>query len=592
MGALLEGATASMAKKKSTPAQSPGQPATAASTTPYLVLARKYRPTTFAELVGQEAMVTTLRNAFASDRIAQGYMLTGVRGVGKTTTARILSRALNYERDGIGKPTFDMPEFGRHCAEIMEGRHPDVLEMDAASNTGVDNVREIIESARYKPLVARYKVYLIDEVHMLSKGAFNALLKTLEEPPGHVKFIFATTEVRKVPVTVLSRTQRFDLRRVDVPLLVEHFRKIVASEGASAEEAALNLIARASEGSVRDGLSLLDQALAMGSGSVATERVRAMLGLADRGRIFDLLELLMGNAAGEAIGTLAALNRDGAEPGQVLADLAEAVHIATRAKLLGSEAAGDGLSAEEKRRAGGLGERLSIPILARAWQMLLKGSEEVAAAPNAAAAAEMVLIRLAFTADLPAPDEVIKALGGEPLARRAAAAPPPSERQPALESSLAGAEPPPEDEEGEGEMLSTVTAPRSPLLLSFADVVRLAGKRREAKLKVHLEEHVSLVKFDPAGSIELHLLPGAPKELANELREKLNLWTQGRWMVALSKNPGERPLGEVERARAAAEIAELRKHPAVAAVLQQFPDAEIASVRPISPVEADDTGTG
>ncbi|HEU0059698.1 MAG TPA: DNA polymerase III subunit gamma/tau [Hyphomicrobiaceae bacterium] len=581
-----------MAKKKSTPAQSPGQPATAASTTPYLVLARKYRPTTFAELVGQEAMVTTLRNAFASDRIAQGYMLTGVRGVGKTTTARILSRALNYERDGNGKPTFDMPEFGRHCAEIMEGRHPDVLEMDAASNTGVDNVREIIESARYKPLVARYKVYLIDEVHMLSKGAFNALLKTLEEPPGHVKFIFATTEVRKVPVTVLSRTQRFDLRRVDVPLLVEHFRKIVASEGASAEEAALNLIARASEGSVRDGLSLLDQALAMGSGSVATERVRAMLGLADRGRIFDLLELLMGNAAGEAIGTLAALNRDGAEPGQVLADLAEAVHIATRAKLLGSEAAGDGLSAEEKRRAGGLGERLSIPILARAWQMLLKGSEEVAAAPNAAAAAEMVLIRLAFTADLPAPDEVIKALGGEPLARRAAAAPPPSERQPALESSLAGAEPPPEDEEGEGEMLLTATAPRSPLLLSFADVVRLAGKRREAKLKVHLEEHVSLVKFDPAGSIELHLLPGAPKELANELREKLNLWTQGRWMVALSKNPGERPLGEVERARAAAEIAELRKHPAVAAVLQQFPDAEIASVRPISPVEADDTGTG
>ena len=402
MGALLEGATASMAKKKSSSASGPGKDTTAVLTAPYVVLARKYRPTTFAELVGQEAMVTTLRNAFATDRIAQGYMLTGVRGVGKTTTARILSRALNYERDGIAKATFDMPEFGRHCAEIMEGRHPDVLEMDAASNTGVDNVREIIESARYKPLIARYKVYLIDEVHMLSKGAFNALLKTLEEPPGHVKFIFATTEVRKVPVTVLSRTQRFDLRRVDVPLLVEHFRKIVASEGASAEDAALNLIARASEGSVRDGLSLLDQALAMGSGSVATARVRTMLGLADRGRIFDLLELLMGNAAGEAIRALAALNRDGAEPGQVLADLAEAVHIATRAKALGSEAAGEGLSAEEKRRASALGERLSIPILARAWQMLLKGLEEVAAAPNAAAAAEMVLIRLAFTADLPA----------------------------------------------------------------------------------------------------------------------------------------------------------------------------------------------
>jgi DNA polymerase-3 subunit gamma/tau len=581
-----------MAKKKSTPASAPAAgPDARGGPAPYLVLARKYRPTTFQDLVGQEAMVTTLRNAFASDRIAQGYMLTGVRGVGKTTTARILSRALNYERDGVSKPTFDMPDFGRHCAEIMEGRHPDVLEMDAASNTGVDNVREIIESARYKPLVARYKVYLIDEVHMLSKGAFNALLKTLEEPPGHVKFIFATTEVRKVPVTVLSRTQRFDLRRVDVPLLVTHFRKIIANEGAEAEDAALNLIARASEGSVRDGLSLLDQALAMGSGSVASERVRAMLGLADRGRIFDLLELVLGNAAREAVLAFGALNRDGAEPGQVLADLAEAVHIATRAKTLGGEAAGDGLSAEERRRASALGERLSVPILARAWQMLLKGLEEVAAAPNPAAAAEMVLIRLAFTADLPAPDAVLKALGGLPTSRRDVQVPPPPARQPALEGALDPADPEAEEEDGE---LASIAA-RPPLLLSFADVVRLAGKRRDAKLKVHLEEHVSLVKFDPAGSIELNLLPGAPKELPNELREKLNLWTEGRWMVALSNTPGEPPLGEVERARAAAEIAEIRKHPAVAAVLQQFPDAEVSSVRPISGLEADaadDTGTG
>ena len=575
-----------MAKKKSTPASAPAAgPAARGVAAPYLVLARKYRPTTFQDLVGQEAMVTTLRNAFAGDRIAQGYMLTGVRGVGKTTTARILSRALNYESDGVSKPTFDMPDFGRHCAEIMEGRHPDVLEMDAASNTGVDNVREIIESARYKPLVARYKVYLIDEVHMLSKGAFNALLKTLEEPPGHVKFIFATTEVRKVPVTVLSRTQRFDLRRVDVPLLVAHFRKIIANEGAQAEDAALNLIARASEGSVRDGLSLLDQALAMGAGSVATERVRAMLGLADRGRIFDLLELLLGNAAREAVLAFGALTRDGAEPSQVLADLAEAVHLATRAKTLGGEAAGDGLSAEERRRASALGERLSVPILARAWQMLLKGLEEVAAAPNQAAAAEMVLIRLAFTADLPAPDEVLKALGGLPTSRRGAQAPSPPAPQPALESSLAPADAEAEEEDGE----LAATAARPPLLLSFADVVRLAGKRRDAKLKVHLEEHVSLVKFDPAGSIELNLLPGAPKELPNELREKLNQWTEGRWMVALSKAPGEPPLGEVERARAAAEIAEIRKHPAVAAVLQQFPDAEVSSVRPLAGLEADDT---
>ena len=286
-------------KHRTSEAGSDGQVPAKAS--PYLVLARKYRPATFADLIGQEAMVTTLRNAFATDRIAQGYMLTGVRGVGKTTTARILSRALNYQTDAIDRPTFDMEGFGRHCAEIMEGRHPDVLEMDAASNTGVDNMREIIESARYRPMVARYKVYLIDEVHMLSKGAFNALLKTLEEPPEHVKFIFATTEVRKVPVTVLSRTQRFDLRRVDVPVLVQHFKGIVGKEGATAEDDALALIARAAQGSVRDGLSLLDQALAMGAGSIRTDSVRAMLGLADRGRIFDLFEQLMGGAAGAAL---------------------------------------------------------------------------------------------------------------------------------------------------------------------------------------------------------------------------------------------------------------------------------------------------
>ncbi|HJZ32572.1 MAG TPA: DNA polymerase III subunit gamma/tau [Hyphomicrobiaceae bacterium] len=583
-----------MAKKKSTPERDPASGA-AATVAPYVVLARKYRPTTFQDLVGQQAMVTTLRNAFATDRIAQGYMLTGVRGVGKTTTARILSRALNYERDGIAKATFDMPEFGRHCAEIMEGRHPDVLEMDAASNTGVDNVREIIESARYKPLMARYKVYLIDEVHMLSKGAFNALLKTLEEPPQHVKFIFATTEVRKVPVTVLSRTQRFDLRRVDVPLLIDHFRKIVANEAAEAEDAALSLIARACEGSVRDGLSLLDQALAMGSGRVGANDVRAMLGLADRGRIFDLIELVLGNRVGEAIAALTALSRDGAEPGQVLTDLAEAVHLATRAKTLGGDHAGEGLSAEEKRRASGLGERLSIPLLARAWQMLIKGLDEVAAAPNQIAAAEMVLIRLAFTADLPAPDEVVRALGGGSVPRRAANAPvPPPARAPALESPIDAVDR--EDEEepdngSEAEPLAAVTT-ELPLVATFADVVALAGKRRDAKLKVHLEEHVSLVRFDPAGSIELHLLPGAPKELPNELREKLNAWTAGRWMVAVSMTAGAPPLGEVERARAAAEIDELRRHPAVAAVLRQFPDAEISSVRPISGLETDDTGTG
>ena len=442
-----------MAKKKTPGEESGSDGQTPAKASPYLVLARKYRPATFADLIGQEAMVTTLRNAFATDRIAQGYMLTGVRGVGKTTTARILSRALNYQTDAIDRPTFDMEGFGRHCAEIMEGRHPDVLEMDAASNTGVDNMREIIESARYRPLVARYKVYLIDEVHMLSKGAFNALLKTLEEPPEHVKFIFATTEVRKVPVTVLSRTQRFDLRRVDVTALVAHFKGIAGKEGATAEDDALALIARAAQGSVRDGLSLLDQALAMGAGNIRTDSVRAMLGLADRGRIFDLFEQLMGGAAGAALELLAGLHRDGAEPGQILADLAEAVHTTTRAKTLGASAAGEGLSSEERARAAALGERLSVPILARAWQMLLKGLEEVADAPNPSAAAEMVLIRLAYTADLPAPDELMRALAGggaSPAGARAPAKPAPPQRS-ALHSSIDAPAEAIEDESGLGD---------------------------------------------------------------------------------------------------------------------------------------------
>ncbi len=562
---------------------------------PYVVLARKYRPATFDDLIGQDAMVTTLKNAFATDRIAQGYMLTGVRGVGKTTTARIIARALNYEREGVDKPTFDMPEFGRHCAEIMEGRHPDVLEMDAASNTGVDNIREIIESARYKPMVARYKVYLIDEVHMLSKGAFNALLKTLEEPPDHVKFVFATTEVRKVPVTVLSRCQRFDLRRVDVPVLVEHFRKIAGKEGATAEDDGLTLIARAAEGSVRDGLSLLDQAIATGSGAVSADIVRAMLGLADRGRVFDLLErLLSGNAAG-ALDQFAELHRDGADPQQILTDLAEAIHLTTRAKSLGQQAVGEGLPAEEKRRAVALAGRVSIAMLSRAWQMLIKGLEEAALASNAAMAAEMVLIRIAFTADLPPPDEIIRAIGGGTVSKRQAAPPgaQPAQRAPALQ---ADAGEPDDGEEGDPDYLDSPPEDMAdsllPVLRSFADVVGLAGLRRDAKLKVHLEEDVSLVKFDPGGSIELHLLPGAPKELGNDLREKLNAWTGRRWMVALGNTRGEPPLGQVKRERKAAEIAALREHPSVAAVLKAFPDAEITDVRHLPGAKTDETGTG
>ena len=606
---------------------------------PYVVLARKYRPASFEDLIGQAAMVTTLRNAFASGRIAQGFMLTGVRGVGKTTTARILARALNYEAaDGSGGgPTTEMPGLGQHCAEIMESRHPDVVEMDAASNTGVDNIREIIESARYKPMSARYKVFIIDEVHMLSKGAFNALLKTLEEPPEHVKFIFATTEIRKVPVTVLSRCQRFDLRRVDVPELVAHFARIVTKEDAEADDDALALIARAAGGSVRDGLSILDQAIAMGEGRVSESAVRAMLGLADKGRVFDLLELVFSGKAGPALEAFAGLLKDGADPAQLMADLAEAVHIATRIKAVGGEAAMEGLSAEERRRAGHLAASLSVPLLSRAWQMLLKGLEEVARAPNASAAAEMVLIRICYTSDLPTPDEIIRTLGGgaAPVRRGApqsqqAGTPEGARARLSADTATVGAAstgsarrevvtPPVRsaaeadefdaDDDGAARFLDDqgprdaadyydedTPAPAASGIAdphSFAAVAALAVQYREARLTVHLEEHVSLVRFDRvAGAIDLFLLPGAPAEIANELREKLNRWTGRRWVVMLSKAKGEPPLGEVKRARAAADVEALKSHPAVKAVLDAFPEATIEEVRQIARENGDDSATG
>jgi DNA polymerase III subunit gamma/tau len=650
-----------MAKKPSDPsaalAAKPSDGAGVAGK-PYVVLARKYRPRTFDDLIGQDALVQTLRNAFASGRIAQAYMLTGVRGTGKTTTARILARAFNYETDTVAKPTIDMPALGRHCADIMESRHPDVIEMDAASNTGVDDVREIIESARYKPLVARMKVFIIDEVHMLSKNAFNALLKTLEEPPEHVKFIFATTEIRKVPVTVLSRCQRFDLRRVEGPVLAAHFKKIVAAEGAKAADDALTLIARAAEGSVRDGLSILDQAIAMGAGTVTAPDVRAMLGLADRGRILDLLEHVFAGRTAQALDALAGLHRDGADPAQVLADLGEAVHLVTRAKIAGGAAAGEDLSPEERGRAAEMAGRLSIAILSRAWQMLLKGLEETQKAGQPLTAAEMVLIRLAYTADLPSPDELIRALGnGGAIASRAPAADRPTDRAPRgplnaapsiapqAQRPAAPAPPPPWEDaapiaappaapvapapvpsdepppvaslddygavpdggapDGDyiDEELSEEEADIGPALQGsavapervncFADVVDLAGRKRDGLLKVHLEENVSLVKFDAAqGAIDIHLLPKAPKELGNHLRERLNQWTGRRWMIALSPRPGEKPVGQVQRELAAAELDSLQKHPAVAEVLKTFPGAKISSVKVTPRKKSDEQASG
>jgi DNA polymerase III subunit gamma/tau len=589
---------------------------------PYVVLARKYRPQAFPDLIGQEAMVTTLRNAFASGRIAQGYMLTGVRGVGKTTTARILARGLNYEIEGQPSgPTVDMPVLGRHCADIIASRHPDVIEMDAASNTGIENIREIIESARYKPLIARTKVFIIDEVHMLSKSAFNALLKTLEEPPEHVKFIFATTEIRKVPVTVLSRCQRFDLRRVEVPVLAAHFKSIVGKEGATADDEAVALIARAAEGSVRDGLSILDQAIAMSLGqpgsTVTSSQVRDMLGLADRGRIFDLLEQVASGAIAPALIGLAGLNRDGAEPAQILADLAEAVHQTARVKVVGPHASSDALSGEEKTRATALAVQLSVPLLSRLWQMLIKGHEEAARSSDPFAAAEMVLIRIAYTADLPSPDELIRVLGGDQPARREGVTDrgrdTPSPNTPLNQASphtqqthgtpavIRAAEVKDLDAEplydemdfepvtGDPTEADTPPAIHGDAVSSFVDVVELAGRYRQAKLKIDLEESVSLVKFDPdLGSIDLFLLPTAPTVLPNDLREKLNRWTNRKWVVVLSKTAGEPTLGSVRREREARERLLLEQHPAVLALLAEFPGAKISGIRSQTIVRSDD----
>ena len=548
----------------------------------HAALARKYRPKVFAELIGQEAMVQTLKNAFASGRIAQAYMLTGVRGVGKTTTARLIARALNYEAPGVEGPTLDMTEEGAHCRAILESRHLDVVEMDAASHTGIDDIRELIDSAHYKPNIARYKVYILDEVHMLSKPAFAGLLKTLEEPPEHVKFIFATTEARKVPVTVLSRCQRFDLKRIKIDTLIEHLAGIAEQEGAKTERPALALIARAAEGSVRDALSILDRAIAFGGSEVKADAVRGLLGLADRTRIFDLLETVLKGDAGGALRQLDALTKDGAEPGQIITDLADAVHAVTLVKAAGAVSADPAASEAERARAKDLAERLSMPALTLAWQMLLKGHDEVRNSPRPAAAADMILVRLAYAADLPPPGELARRLRDDAgtAAEEPASAPKPSRKPETVRAEAAPVEsenPAPTSTDDE------VDEPATPLpeLKSFEDVVALAEFKRDLKLKHALMEQVRLVRFKP-GTIELNPLPQAPRELGQVLMRKLKDWTGRVWIVAFSDEPGAVPLGVQRREKEAREIEQVKEHPAVKEVMQHFPGARIAAVRPVA----------
>ncbi len=545
--------------------------------TGYRVLARKYRPRNFDDLIGQEAMVRTLSNAFASGRIAQAFLLTGVRGVGKTTTARILARALNYEPKS-GKdtgPTLDMPEFGKQCEAIIESRHVDVIEMDAASHNGVDDIRQINEAVRYTPVSARYKVYILDEVHMLSGAAFNALLKTLEEPPAHAKFIFATTEVRKVPVTILSRCQRFDLRRVDADTLTKHIGKIAEAEKISTEPEGLALIARAAEGSVRDALSLLDQAIAHGGASVKAAEVREMLGLADRTRIIDLFESLMSGNIAEALKLFREQYDLGADPVAVLSDLAEFSHLLTRFKIVPSSLEDTSLVEAERKRGRELSERLSIRVLSRAWQMLSKGLSEASSSGKPAQAAEMILVRLAYAADLPTPDEAIKMLndGGNGVGA-----------SPGNGGGIPSGAPRMQMAQGGGSAIGRATprpaaAPdNAPQLNSLEDVYALAEKNRDLQIKHALKNFSRLVQIEE-GKLEISLDQGAPVNFAGTLGAKLTQWSGRRWIVAVAREQGGETLAEKERKSQAQMKADVRHHPAVQAVLNAFPGAEIVEVR-------------
>jgi DNA polymerase-3 subunit gamma/tau len=534
----------------------------------YRVLARKYRPTGFADMVGQEAMVRTLRNAFALGRVAHAFMLTGVRGVGKTTTARIIARALNCTGpDGTGGPTVEPCGVCDNCRAILADRHPDVVEMDAASNNGIDEIREIIEAVRFRPMQARTKVFVLDEVHMLSKPAFNALLKTLEEPPPHVKFIVATPEIRKVPITVLSRCQRFDLRRISVAELAAHFARIVAAEGVAVAPAALDLIARAADGSARDGLSLLDQALAQAEAGaeISTESVADMLGLADRGVVFDLFEMVMAGRVAEMLALTDQMHARGADLGVALQDLLDLVHTLTRLKSVPALRDTDALPETERVRGGALADRLSIPLLGRAWQMLLKGVSEVETAPDRRAAAEMVLIRLCHTADLPPPGELVRRLAEHP----------PQGGSPVSHGGGGGGI---RAVAGGGVRTQAAPAPDTgPRLSSYREVIAFVAAQREALLHGHLLHSVHLVRFAPP-VIELRPEPAAPRDLAPKLAKLLLDATGTRWTIALSTAAGEATLAEQGNAADSARRHAAAEHPLVRAILDAFPGARIEAV--------------
>jgi DNA polymerase III subunit gamma/tau len=552
----------------------------------YRVLARKYRPYNFDGLIGQQAMVRTLSNAIDAGRLAHAFILTGVRGVGKTSTARIIAKALNCTaHDG---PTIAPCGECDQCISIAESRHVDVLEMDAASRTGVDDIREIIEGVRYAPVSARYKIYIIDEVHMLSKSAFNALLKTLEEPPEHVKFIFATTEIRKLPVTVLSRCQRFDLKRVESDVLVSHLAKIVELEECKSSDAALKLIARAAEGSVRDALSLLDQAIAHGAGEVDEQQVRDMLGLADRAQVLDLFEMVMAGKVKEALMTLRSQYDLGADPAVVLQDMLDVTHWLTRLKVTPDTGNDTLVSEAEKTQGGIMAKNLAISHLTLAWQMLLKGLLEVKESPSPIAAAEMVLIRLAYAIDLPGPAELVKQLKSKSGTSANIAAATPISGSAASVTAIGQGIP------QSAQMTSSQSAPTAqilalspsmgddhakyPLPLEFIGLVDLFRQEKRIPLAVILSDRVQLISYKP-GKLEIKLLEGVPPTFAMDFKQCLKEWTGIDWQLILSQTMGQTSLRDQDLAHKQALKDEASVDPMVVALLEIFPSAEILQVR-------------
>ena len=558
--------------------------------TGYQVLARKYRPETFADLVGQDAMVRTLKNAFEADRIAQAFIMTGIRGTGKTTTARIIAKSMNcIGPDGNGGPTTDPCGKCEHCVAIAQGRHVDVLEMDAASRTGVGDIREIIDSVAYRAASARYKIYIIDEVHMLSTSAFNALLKTLEEPPEHVKFIFATTEIRKVPVTVLSRCQRFDLRRIEPEVMIALLRKIATAEGAEITDDALALITRAAEGSARDAQSLLDQAISHGAGETTADQVRAMLGLADRGRVLDLFNQIMAGDAAGALTELSAQYADGADPLAVLRDLAEITHWISVIRITPEAADDPTVSPDERARGREMADRLSMPVLARMWQMSLKSLEEVTMAPNAMMAAEMAVIRMTHVAELPTPGDLVAKLkdapvppapgggggggrGGAPAPSASSGASAVADRAAAMQSNGGVT--------ASGVQTALAQAPDSALARfpTFQHVVDLIRSNRDVKLLVEVEGGVRLVSYSP-GRIEFEPAPNAARDLAQRLGSRLQAWTGVRWAVTVVSDGGSPTINETRDAKKSALAEEAKATPLVGAILAAFPNAKLSPLK-------------